>query len=495
MTATTSLSINSKLDLRAPVLTRLRRGTALRWLRVVTLILLDAVMLYLAWQLAETYGNAVDLSWDTHHSQLLLLPILATQISLIAAKGLYESKQKRRNYFSLFKTLTFSYLLLLLIAFFYQPSSFISRPTFFLSWLLSGSLTCVARFSLDTAIEYFRNQGAVRYPTFLICRPEDREKAVQLLGQENCYKLLGWEDVNSLAVDKDNLDATLEHISSLGVSEVFVCSWASIKSRMFLYWKLRNAGITLHILPIDIDLEIIDQTLELKMVGGLPALKLSPPLITGSDFFVKRCFDFCCATAFVLLAAPIYLFIALLIKVDSPGPIFYKQTRIGLHGQPFKVWKFRTMVADAEKLQKELEARNEMKDGVLFKMKDDPRITSVGKFLRRYSLDELPQLFNVLLGEMSLVGPRPLPLRDVENFSEHHFIRHEVLPGITGLWQVSGRSDIVDFEKVILLDVTYMESWSLWLDMQILLQTVMVILRKKVLIKQNLTKEMQLVLI
>lgn len=475
----TSLSLNSKLDLRAPLFTRLRRGTAVRWLRVVTLILLDSIMLYLAWQLAETYGDAVDSYWNTRHNPLLLLPILATQISFIAAKGLYDSRQKRRNYFSLVKTLTFSYLLLLIIAFFYQQTSFISRSTFLISWLLSVSLTGVARLSFDTAIEYFRKQGAVCYPTFLICRPEDREKAVKLLGRENCYKLLGWEDVNSLAIDKHNLDTTLEHIYSLGVSEVFVCSWASIKSRMFLYWKLRNAGITLHILPIDIDLEIIDQTLELKMVGGLPALKLSPPLIIGSDFFVKRCFDFCCATAFVLLAAPIYLFIALLIKLDSPGPIFYKQTRIGLHGRPFKVWKFRTMVADAEKLQKELEARNEMKDGVLFKMKDDPRITGVGKFLRRYSLDELPQLFNVLFGEMSLVGPRPLPLRDVENFSEHHFIRHEVLPGITGLWQVSGRSDIVDFEKVILLDVTYMESWSLWLDLQIILQTFTVILRKK----------------
>ncbi len=479
MTSTTSLSFNSKLDLRASVFTRLRRGTAVSWLRVITLLWLDAMMLYLGWQIAETYGNPGDYLWDTRDNPLLLLPILATQISLIAAKGLYDSRQKRRNYLSLVKTLTFCHLLLLLIAFFYQPSGFVSRSTFLLSWVLSVALTCVARFSLDTAVEYFRKQGAVRYPTFLICRPEDREKAVKLLGRENCYKILGWEDVNLLTENKDNLDTSLEHIYSLGVSEVFVCSWASIKSRMFLYWKLRNAGITLHILPIDIDLEIIDQNLELKMVGGLPALKLSPPLITGSDFFVKRCFDFCCASVFVLLAAPLYLFIALLIKLDSPGPIFYKQTRIGLHGQPFKVWKFRTMVSDADKLQKELEASNEMKDGVLFKMKNDPRITRIGKFLRRYSLDELPQLFNVLFGEMSLVGPRPLPTRDVDNFSEHHFIRHEVLPGITGLWQVSGRSDITDFEKVILLDVTYMESWSLWLDLQILLQTVTVIFAKK----------------
>lgn len=476
---TTSLSFSSKLDLRAPTFTRLRRGTGVRWLRAMTLISLDATLLYLAWQIADAYGDSANSPWNTRNNPLLVLPILAIEIGLIAARKLYDSRQERRDYFGLVKTLTFAHVLLLLIAFFYQPGEFVSRTTFILSWLLSILFTCVARLSFDNAVEHFRKQGVVCYPAFLVCRPEDREKITTLLGRENCYKILGCADVDLLAKDKRNLEAALENICRLGVAEVFVSSWAAIENRMFLYWKLRNAGITLHILPLDIDIEIIDQNLELQMVGGIPALKLSPPLITGSDFLLKRCFDFCCATIFVLLAAPLYLCIALLIKIDSSGPVFYKQTRIGLHGQPFKVWKFRTMVTNAEQLQKELEARNEMKDGVLFKIKDDPRITRVGKFLRRYSLDELPQLFNVLLGEMSLVGPRPLPVRDVEKFSKHHFIRHEVMPGITGLWQVSGRSDIVDFEKVVSLDVAYMESWSLWLDLQIVLQTILVIFGKK----------------
>ena len=136
------------------------------------------------------------------------------------------------------------------------------------------------------------------------------------------------------------------------------------------------------------------------------------------------------------------------------------------------------MVTNAEKLQANLEAKNEIKDGVLFKMKDDPRITKIGKFLRLYSLDELPQLFNVLLGDMSLVGPRPLPVRDVEKFQTPHFIRQEVLPGITGLWQVSGRSDIEKFEDAVKLDISYIEDWSILLDMKILLQTVRVVLQK-----------------
>lgn len=172
------------------------------------------------------------------------------------------------------------------------------------------------------------------------------------------------------------------------------------------------------------------------------------------------------------------MLIAILIKLDSPGPVFFRQERIGLHSRKFKIWKFRTMVTNAEKLQATLEAKNEIKDGVLFKMKDDPRITRVGKFLRRYSLDELPQLFNVFLGEMSLVGPRPLPMRDVEKFKTKHFIRQEVLPGITGLWQVSGRSDIDNFEDAVKLDLAYIENWSVWLDLKILLQTVNVVLHK-----------------
>jgi lipopolysaccharide/colanic/teichoic acid biosynthesis glycosyltransferase len=173
------------------------------------------------------------------------------------------------------------------------------------------------------------------------------------------------------------------------------------------------------------------------------------------------------------------LIIALLIRIDSPGDVFYRQTRVGLKGNHFKVWKFRTMVQNASQLQQQLEARNEVDGGVLFKMKNDPRITRIGKILRKYSLDELPQIFNVLRGEMSLVGPRPLPVRDVQKFSHRHFIRQEVLPGITGLWQISGRSDIIDFEKVIDLDKTYMENWSLSLDLQIILQTIKVILDKK----------------
>lgn len=220
------------------------------------------------------------------------------------------------------------------------------------------------------------------------------------------------------------------------------------------------------------------QSSQMLMVAGLPALRFHPPLITGTNFWVKRCFDFIGASFVLLLISPLLIGIALWIKLSSAGPILFQQTRIGLHGRPFKVWKFRTMVSNAEQLIKDLEAQNQSNDGVLFKLKEDPRVTSAGRFLRQYSLDELPQLFNVLFGQMSLVGPRPFATRDVEKLSPHHADRHIVLPGITGLWQVSGRSDAMDIDHVVRLDVSYIQHWSLWLDFKILLKTVLVVLRK-----------------
>jgi exopolysaccharide biosynthesis polyprenyl glycosylphosphotransferase len=477
MSFISDLPVSNNLDLRAASLTQLRKRIGVFWLRKFTLLLLDTAALFLACKIPEFYTGIPVFPWEREQSYLLILPVLAIQISLLMVQGLYDSGNNRRNYLCIAQTISFSYFLLLIFDFVYRSGYSLIPFTFISSWLFSVTLVCFGRFAVDTAIMRFRKQGIITCPTFLICRPEDKEKAISFLEKENCYNLVGWADVNAISTDKNNLEETLAEINRQNVAEVFVCSWECIDSRMFLYWQLRNSGVILHVLPIE--LEVMEQKLELKMLGGIPVLNFLPPAITGSDFWIKRCFDFCFAAAFILLMSPIYLCITLFIRLDSPGSIFYQQTRIGLHGQPFKVWKFRTMVENADELLHKLEASNEMKDGVLFKMKDDPRITRVGKFLRRYSLDELPQMFNVLFGEMSLVGPRPLPVRDVEKFSEHHFIREEILPGVTGLWQVSGRSDITDFEKVIRLDVTYMENWSLWLDLQILLQTVKVVFAKE----------------
>jgi lipopolysaccharide/colanic/teichoic acid biosynthesis glycosyltransferase len=173
------------------------------------------------------------------------------------------------------------------------------------------------------------------------------------------------------------------------------------------------------------------------------------------------------------------LAIAIAIKLSSPGPAFFRQERVGLQGKTFQMWKFRTMVVNAPLLQQQLETVNENDDGIMFKLKRDPRIIPLGHFLRRSSLDEIPQLFNVVMGQMSLVGPRPLPLRDVERFDAWHHIRHQVMPGVTGLWQISGRSDIGSFDDVARLDLYYIDNWSLNLDWDILVETVRILLFRK----------------
>ncbi|NET37426.1 MAG: sugar transferase [Cyanothece sp. SIO1E1] len=466
---------NPKLDLRAPTSTGLRKGIVIDWLRINTLIFQDVAVLATAWKLAEIGSSPFGVFEGTHNPSLSLLLVIVTTVGFIAARGLYQSGAKRRDYWGLIEAVTFAYVLLLLVVCFYQSSHLLIWLTFGLGWCLSIFFICISRALADIVIEKIRQQGTACYPSLIICEPEDVDKSIQRLANQNRYDLLGWASISSF-LRESNWQVILENIRYLGISEVFLCSQAKLENPMFFYWSLRNAGITLHILPPASELPVPSS--ELLGVNGPSATILTPPLITGSDFWMKRIFDFCCALLLLVLAAPVYGVIAILIKLDSPGPVFYKQTRIGLQGRKFKAWKFRTMVANAEQLQKVLEASNTMKDGVLFKLKDDPRITRVGKFLRQSSLDELPQVFNVLFGEMSLVGPRPLPERDIARFAEHHFIRHEVLPGITGLWQVSGRSDIDNFEDVVNLDVHYIENWSFWLDLQILLRTVKVVLQK-----------------
>lgn len=190
------------------------------------------------------------------------------------------------------------------------------------------------------------------------------------------------------------------------------------------------------------------------------------------QFALKRLVDIVVSIIGLLFLLPLLLIIAIAIKIDSRGPVIFSQTRAGLGGKPFRMFKFRTMVADADKIKMELQHLNESGDIRLFKIKNDPRVTRVGKWLRKLSLDELPQLINVIRGDMSLVGPRPFFTSDLEAYEDEHFERLWVVPGITGLWQVSGRSDILDFEEVVALDRKYIREWNIWKDLKILARTV-----------------------
>ncbi|NEO31226.1 MAG: sugar transferase [Symploca sp. SIO3C6] len=466
-------------DLRSPLVTKINRQTSRFWLRIAVLMVLDSLALSLAWFLAEQFGTPIAQRQTLLNSQSnleLLLPILVVNLGTLAASGFYGTDDKRRSYARLPASISLAQIILLTTVFLYQPTVVVSRTVFLWAWLLALILVSVQRFMLEaTIINLRRHHIALKPSVFLLGNPEDLDKAKQLLERTQQFQISGCADL-SVRNHPYKWSRTLEYIRHNQVSEVFICSWSSIKNQIVFFWELKSAGIQLRVLPMS--LELPQHWSEIKMIGELTTIRFSSSAIIGVDFWLKRSLDLVGASLMLVLLSLPMLLISILIRLDSPGPVFYKQTRIGLKNREFQVWKFRTMVQNASQLQSQLEARNEVRGGVLFKIKDDPRITKVGKFLRRYSLDELPQLINVLQGEMSLVGPRPLPKRDVERFSESDYLRHEVLPGITGLWQVSGRSD-VDSEQVFALDFAYIRHWSLALDFKILLQTIKVVLFKE----------------
>lgn len=263
-------------------------------------------------------------------------------------------------------------------------------------------------------------------------------------------------------------------VDDADVQEVIVASPLAAQAlREVAEWCF-DRGIILFIFPAV--LARIDCQAEPVRVGSCPLLHLFPSRLRVPSLMVKRSFDGVLAAAAVVLAAPLMVLIALAIRLDSPGPIFFRQERVGRNGRKFKIWKFRSMCADADLTQAELAHLNSYGNRRLFKLPNDPRITRVGRFLRRSSLDELPQLFNVLTGEMSLVGPRPPLPREVEEYEPHHYIRLAVVPGITGPWQVNGRNLITDFEEVVRMERAYINSWSIWADLKILLRTLPVVI-------------------
>ena len=214
-------------------------------------------------------------------------------------------------------------------------------------------------------------------------------------------------------------------------------------------------------------------------VGTYPVITYHRVCLNDSSKAVKRIIDIFGSLVGIIVFSPIMLLTAIAIKLDSKGPVIFKQKRAGLNGRPFMMYKFRSMCVDAEELKEKLREQNEVKDGMMFKIKDDPRITKVGKFIRKTSIDELPQFFNVLIGNMSLVGTRPPTMDEVEKYERNHWRRMSIKPGITGMWQVSGRSQITDFDEIVELDTEYIDKWSIWFDFWIMIKTVFSMLRRK----------------
>lgn len=239
-----------------------------------------------------------------------------------------------------------------------------------------------------------------------------------------------------------------------------------------LSWALHDRGRRLMVLPGVV--EVARRRVRITSAAGLTLLDISPPARRGLPVLLKAATDRTGSLVLLLALAPLFALLAFAVRMSSPGPVLYRQTRVGRNGTPFPMWKFRTMVVDADRMRGELAAANEH-DGHMFKLRRDPRVTSVGRFLRRYSLDELPQLANVLLGHMSLVGPRPPLPEEVARYDQVEMRRLSVKPGLTGLWQVSGRSDL-SWHETVSLDLRYVDNWSWAWDMTVMARTVRAVL-------------------
>lgn len=303
--------------------------------------------------------------------------------------------------------------------------------------------------------------------------------AAAVAGPGGDYRIAAQKEVDALhGRDVSALRASVSELLDAHNAEAVVVT-EDLPSRQLeaIVIAALDSGSTVLLVPQAVEIE--DVRPRLVWHADQPFLEFATPGLQVAALLTKRVTDAIGALLLLVIVSPVMLLVALGVKLDSPGRVFFSQTRAGLGGRPFRMLKFRTMRESAEEEKKALAHLNRTGDSRLFKIPADPRVTRFGRFLRRWSLDELPQLWNVLRGDMSLVGPRPFFESDFETYEEHHFRRLDTKPGITGLWQVSGRSDVVSFEDVVFLDRQYIENWSFWLDMSILLRTIPSVLRRR----------------
>ena len=445
------------------------RALARRAVSVAALVVIDlaglAGSLYLALVLRELYyGDRPilwGLPWGAEQNWLPFLMVVTVLVFWRA--GLYAPRERRAGAGRIVSSL----LLVTVITLAFSLGTGYQHSTFGLyvtGFVLSVVVIGLMRSSYEVVTADLWRVAGARRRAILIGEGERLDSLRRAIGGGRSG--IDYDFVGVLAPSRlVELGPVLrEHhpdeliVSSVGLEE---------EQLLDLVEDAHRCGVKVRIAPTTA--ELLTQRGEYVPGQGVPLFELKPPVFAGLDWAAKRAFDIVVSSALIVIASPAWGVIALAVKLSSPGPVFYRDRRVGLGEREFGMFKFRSMYVDANLGQAALEASNEA-SGPLFKIKDDPRVTRVGRILRRYSIDEMPQVLNVLRGEMSLVGPRPLPLRDYVQLEDWHRKRYLVLPGMTGLWQVSGRIDL-SFDDLVRLDFYYLENWSIWLDISILAKT------------------------
>jgi exopolysaccharide biosynthesis polyprenyl glycosylphosphotransferase len=412
------------------------------------------------------------------------LPLAATTMVLVFAKNrLYGPREQRGGAARMLSSVTLSTVIVLAVVLI-AGWRFDTYYIFYSSWILVGAAVVLLRASYDSvtalvldALHFERRALLVGAPALVasiaesLARAESRQGVpYRVVGRHRLAPGLGREDAAGAAGE---LRRALDPAE---VDEVILTGWAGDDAPVLeLLEVCRRRGLPVRLAPTTV--ELLSHSVQAVPAPGLPLFELRPPVLGGAAFLTKRVFDIVAGSLIGLLSAPVVGLAALAIRIEDRGPVIHRSRRVGVEEREFTCFKLRTMRAGAEGEQAGLEPANEA-DGAIFKIRDDPRVTRVGRLLRRLSIDELPQLWNVLRGEMSLVGPRPLPLRDYERLDDLHRKRYLVLPGMTGLWQVSGRSEL-SFDELVRLDFYYIETWSVWLDLTIMARTIPVVLGRR----------------
>jgi exopolysaccharide biosynthesis polyprenyl glycosylphosphotransferase len=416
----------------------------------------------------------------TTESAIFFLGVFSSWAIVLSSFWLYRSKRLASwedEFFDVLRAVAFCTLIVATLMLLAEWQIFPKRFLLIFS-ATSFALLFFLRLLKRSLLKQFRLHGRNLRRVVVIGAGNRGQQIVKLIKEnpEIGYHFAGFVDDIDTPEVIGNLDEISKVLAENVIDEVIIClPIKTFYEQMELVARAaEEQGITVRIYSDLFNLRLAKAVA--GEIGEAPILSLYTSRQTDLQMLVKNVIDFTGALILLVLLAPLLLFIALLIKLTSKGPVFFIQERIGYNKRPFKIFKFRTMVVDAPQKQQELEALNEA-DGPVFKIRNDPRVTRVGKWLRRTSLDELPQLINVLLGDLSLVGPRPLPERDFQKFNKLWFNRRfSVKPGITCVWQISGRSE-TSFDKWILQDLEYIDKWSLLLDFKILFKTIPAVMR------------------
>lgn len=465
------------------------------WLKHWDFILLDLICLQLAYILAYDIRHGVHLPYRSVLYRDMALVFLFVQIFVTFFGESFKNVLRRGYYNEFTKTFRHVCLVILLAALYLfatQKGEAYSRITLGLTGVIYLAIAYPSRLMLK---KYLKQKGydCKGKRSLLILTSKDTMDTVIDNIRNNNYEGFQLTGLAVYDIDKErigekvngtpivsNADTVLDYVCREWVDEVFI----NLPKEIPLPEKLMNdfieMGVTIHLKLIEVA-KLKGQKQRVERMGTYTVLTSSINMASWKQVFYKRALDIAGGFVGCILTGMLFLFVAPCIYLKSPGPIFFSQTRIGKNGKRFKMYKFRSMYMDAEERKKELMDQNRVKDGMMFKLEHDPRIiggdNGIGGFIRKSSIDEFPQFWNVLKGDMSLVGTRPPTVDEWEKYELHHRVRLAIKPGVTGLWQVSGRSEIVDFEEVVKLDREYITEWSFGADLRILAKTVGVVVK------------------